>query len=239
MKKPKTNYPQKLKKELGKIETLKDIPDLIKDHAVGSLEKIFETKEIPNSAKTKIKNQITALKNIDNESIKNGYRVIYTQMCVLAVSALESILKEYLANALNVIGNINKDGKIGKINLTVSELLENDLRLGGKIGNLILTKEKVILQDLKNIKRTFLEYLNRNILIKDDHEKKICFYLECRHCIVHRSGRVDERFLHNTKSFKANIKNLNKGDEIILDEDDWRDIKLVFTNLTEEATKRR
>ena len=48
-----------------------------------------------------IENTKKALENISESSIKNNFKIIYSQMCVLAVSSLEAILKRYFEDSLN------------------------------------------------------------------------------------------------------------------------------------------
>jgi hypothetical protein len=162
-------------------------------------------------------------------------------MCILAVSSLEATLKRYFENAAKDSNNINREyDKLSNLKVSLTEIFDNDLRFGGKIGKLILEKDSQInFQDLKSIKNVFKNYFKKDVVLEDSIEKKACFYLEVRHLLVHKGGRVDEKFISATNVLDANIKNYKKNALVELDDNDWKDIKISFSSLIKEVTKQR
>ncbi|MEA1937031.1 MAG: hypothetical protein U9N04_02885 [Patescibacteria group bacterium] len=159
-------------------------------------------------------------------------------MCVLAISSLEATLKRYFENSLNNLKNINRENKrLKESKITFYELVENDLKFNGQFGKLVVEKNKPNFQDLKTIKGVFEDYLSKEIILNNDDEKKICFYLEARHVLVHKGGIVDEKFISATKSFDANIKCYRKDDPIEINEEDWLNMKTVLVELVNQVTR--
>lgn len=237
---PTTDYTTSIKNTFNDIEKLKETPEIIKNIALTSLENVSKQSSITNSTKQVVNNSIATLRNISNSSVEENYKIIYLQMCVLAVSAIEAQLKKYFSNAFNHPKNINANNKrLAEVRFTVKELLDLGLTLKDKLGRVYLEKEKLNFQDLQSIKHIFRDYLNKELNLNQDTEKKLCFYFECRHVIVHRGGKVDAKFLAAMTPLSANIKNFLLGDDIIFDVYDWENMKMVFVKLIEDVTRQR
>ena len=84
-----------------------------------------------------------------------------------------------------------------------------------------------------------MDYMSKEIKLENDMEKKICFYLEARHILVHKGGVVDEKFISATDSFNANIKRYKKGDLIEIGEADWSNIRTVLLELVKQVTNQK
>lgn len=235
--KPRTNYVELFQNEIDKIDKLQETPNIIKQQALSALTHTLSNNELTHQAKNSINNSIKVLNNISNSSISDNYKVIYSQMCILAVSSLEAILKKYFINAVNNYEKLNKEHKrLAEIKVSVLDIVNSNLRFGGKLGQLIIDKDNPNFQDLKSIKNIFESYLNKKIDMEVNTEKKICFYLELRHVLVHKGGKIDDKFVNSTNRFKANIKNLRNGDTVELGEDDWEVIKESFKSLVNQIT---
>jgi hypothetical protein len=235
-----TDYTAKITKRFDDIDKLHTTPNLIKDQEVSALKAVLNTPGLSRSAQLPIRNKIQVINNLRDESIASNFRVIYSQMCVLAVSVVESELKSYFANAFNKTANINQGYKrLNEVKFSIKEILDNNQKFGGKLGLLFLEKERLNFQDIKSIINIFKDYLGKDIVLEDEIKKKICFYFEARHLLVHKGGKVDDKFLQATSVIGANIKNLCVGDEITFDQSDWNDMRLSFTALITEVTRQR
>lgn len=234
-----TDYEKKYKTVLEDINKLATTPNLIRQVAINTLQSAMK-QQLNYTAKTIINNGIHSLENIQDKSIESNFKVIHSQMCILAVSLLESLLKEYFANACSKISNINLENKkLTEIKVTALDLIVHDLKYTRDFGQLILDKEKGSFQDLKSIKRAFSDYFSKGLELKEESEKKIAFYLECRHVLVHRGGKVDKKFLDSVGTFNANVHDYKLNQMVELDNKDWEDMQQVFTELIVEATKRK
>ena len=81
--------------------------------------------------------------------MKEQFSVIYSQMCVLAVSSLEAILKEYFVDSFNDKTDINiENKKLNEIKVTIRDIIDNELNFDNKLGALILERDKPNFQDL-------------------------------------------------------------------------------------------
>lgn len=234
-----TNYAKEFQTIIDDIDKLVTTPDLIKQGALSALQTVLK-QPLNHTTKNVLNNAVQSLQNIQDSSIRENFRVIYSQMCILAVSALEATLKQYFVNACSNLSNINlKNERLKEIRITALDLVEHKLKYTQDFGQLILDKEKSNFQDLKSIKRVFSTYLNKELDLPESAEKKIAFYLECRHVLVHRGGKIDQKFIDSTNTFNANVKNYSLGQSIELDHTDWGHIKDVFSELVEETTKKR
>jgi hypothetical protein len=234
------DYLKKFKDSLGDIDKLEQTPQIVRDMAGGVLEDICKDEAVQRTVRMKLEGRIQALKSIHESSIEDNFKVIYSQMCVLAVSSLEAILEEYFEYALN--SSAKTEGKLVKkmddLKITLKELVENDLNLAGKFGSIFLEKAKLNFQDLKSIKDSFSDYLGKKIDLDEDTEKLICFYLLARHVLVHKGGVVDDKFISaSTRYLNANTKGYKKGSKIIFNPEDWMNIKKVFVKLVNEVVK--
>lgn len=235
---PNVDYVSDFSVELANIDKLEQTPNLMKGMAIQALDAAINAPGVQTTVKKLLENNKTGLENISNKSIKDNFRVIYAQMCILAVSSLEATLKKYFENALNGFNGINLDNKdLENIKITLAELVRNKLAYRGEFGSLVLEKVKPNFQDLQTIKRNFENYLSKNVTLEDEVEKKICFYLELRHVLVHKGGIVDKKFVNATNSFSANVKNYIEGERVEIDTNDWAVIKDCFTKLVKETTK--
>jgi len=235
---PNIDYLGDFKKELSDIDKLEQTPALIRNMAIGALEKAIETTGVTPGVRQGIENVKKGLENIEDGSIKKNYGIIYSQMCILAVSSLEATLKKYFENALNGFNNINQENKeLEGIRITLAELVTNDLSYRSGFGSLVLEKAKLNFQDLQAIKRNFKNYLSKEIGLDSEAEKHICFYLELRHVLVHKGGVIDKKFVDATASFGANIKNYQEDNRAVVDSDDWIAIKKSFSALVQNLTQ--
>ncbi len=232
-------YVTKLSSRFEKIEELESTPMIMRDQAVQCLEKVINESErlVPNE-KRLIQNSIDCLENIKEESMKEQFSVIYSQMCVLAVSSVEAILKDYFVDSFNDKTDINMENKkLNEIKVTIRDIIDNELNFDNKLGTLILERDKPNFQDLKSIRSNFKNYFNKEIKLESDLRKKLCFYLEIRHLLVHKGGVVDKKFINSTKALNANIKNYKEGDTVEIKSPDWTDMKQAFLSLLDMLTR--
>ena len=232
-------YVIKLKSRFEKIEKLESTPMIMRDQAVQCLEKVInESKKLVHNDKKVIQNNIDSLENIKEESMKEQFSVIYSQMCVLAVSSLEAILKDYFVDSFNNKTDINMENKkLNEIKVTIRDIIDNELNFDNKLGSLILERDKPNFQDLKSILSNFKNYFNKEIKLESDLQKKLCFYLEIRHLLVHKGGVVDRKFINSTKVLDANIKSYKAGDTVEIKSSDWIDMKQAFLSLLDVLTR--
>lgn len=226
-------YVIKLKSRFEKIEKLESTPMIMRDQAVQCLEKVInKSKKLVYNDKKVIQNSINSLENIKEESMKEQFSVIYSQMCVLAVSSVEAILKDYFVDSFNNKTDINMENKkLNEIKVTIRDIIDNELNFDNKLGSLILERDKPNFQDLKSILSNFKNYFNKEIELEGNLKKKLCFYLEVRHLLVHKGGVVDKKFINSTKVLDANIKNYEVGDTVEIRSSDWVDMKQAFLGL--------
>lgn len=232
-------YVIKLKSRFEKIEKLESTPMIMRDQAVQCLEKVInESKKLVHNDKKVIQNNIDSLESIKEESMKEQFSVIYSQMCVLAVSSLEAILKDYFVDSFNDKTDINiENKKLNEIKVTIRDIIDNELNFDNKLGSLILERDKPNFQDLKSILSNFENYFNKEIELESNLQKKLCFYLEIRHLLVHKGGVVDKKFINSTKVLNANIKNYKAGDTVEIKSSDWTDMKQAFLSLLDMLTR--
>ena len=227
-----------LKSRLEKIEKLESTPMIMRDQAVQCLRTVLKKSQLKHNDRNIIENKINLLENIKEESMKEQFSVIYSQMCVLAVSSLEAILKEYFVDSFNDKTDINiKNKRLNEIKVTIRDIIDNELNFDNKLGALILERDKPNFQDLKSILSNFKNYFNKEIELKSDLQKKLCFYLEVRHLLVHKGGVVDKKFINSTEVLDANIKNYEVGDTVEIKSSDWIDMKQAFLDLLGMLTR--
>ncbi|QHU89840.1 hypothetical protein GWK73_04385 [Candidatus Saccharibacteria bacterium oral taxon 955] len=232
-------YVIKLKSRFEKIEKLESTPMIMRDQAVQCLEKVInKSKKLVYNDKKVIQNSINSLENIKEESMKEQFSVIYSQMCVLAVSSLEAILKDYFVDSFNNKTDINMENKkLNEIKVTIRDIIDNELNFDNKLGSLILERDKPNFQDLKSILSNFKNYFNKDIDLESNLKKKLCFYLEVRHLLVHKGSVVDKKFINSTEVLDANIKNYEVGDTVEIKSSDWIDMKQAFLDLLGMLTR--
>lgn len=225
-------YVTKLSSRFEKIEKLESTPMIMRDQAVQCLGTVLKRSQLKYNDRNIIENNIALLENIKEESMKEQFSVIYSQMCVLAVSSLEAILKDYFTDSFNDRTNINiENKKLNEIKVTIRDIIDNELNFDNKLGTLIIERDKPNFQDLKSILNNFKNYFNIEIELESDLRKKLCFYLEIRHLLVHKGGVVDKKFINSTKALNANIKNYKEGDTVEIKSPDWTDMKQAFLGL--------
>ena len=227
-----------LKSRLEKIEKLESTPMIMRDQAVQCLRRVLKKSQLKHNDRNIIENKINLLENIKEESMKEQFSVIYSQMCVLAVSSLEAILKEYFVDSFNDKTDINiENKKLNEIKVTIRDIIDNELNFDNKLGALIIERDKPNFQDLKSILNNFKNYFNKEIELESNLQKKLCFYLEIRHLLVHKGGVVDKKFINSTKVLDANIKNYEVGDTVEIKSSDWVDMKQAFLGLLDTLTR--
>ena len=231
-------YGTKLQSRLDEIEKLESTPMVMRDQATQCLEIVLNSSQLTYNDRKIIKNKITLLENIKEKSMREQFSVIYSQMCVLAVSSLEAILKDYFVDSFNDKTDINiENKKLNEIKVTIRDIIDNELNFDNKLGALILERDKPNFQDLKSILNNFKSYFNKEIELEGDLQKKLCFYLEIRHLLVHKGGVVDKKFINSTKVLDANIKNYEVGDTVEIKSSDWVDMKQAFLSLLDMVTR--
>ena len=234
-------YVTKLSSRFEKIEKLESTPMIMRYQAIRCLKTVLDdSSNLVHEDKKIIQNGIKSLENIKEESMKEQFSVIYSQMCVLAVSSLEAILKEYFVDSFKDKTGINiKNKKLNEIKVTIRDIIDNELNFDNKLGALILERDKPNFQDLKSILNNFKNYFNKEIKLESNLRKRLCFYLEVRHLLVHKGGVVDKKFINSTKVLDANIKNYEAGDTVELNSSDWTDMKQAFLNLLDMLTREK
>ncbi len=231
-------YVTKLQSRLDEIEKLESTPMVMRDQATQCLETVLNSSQLTYNDRKIIKNKITLLENIKEKSMREQFSVIYSQMCVLAVSSLEAILKDYFVDSFNDKTDINiENKKLNEIKVTIRDIIDNELNFDNKLGALILERDKPNFQDLKSILNNFKNYFNKEIELEGDLRKKLCFYLEIRHLLVHKGGVVDKKFINSTKVLDANIKNYKVDDAVKIKSSDWTDMKQAFLSLLDMVTR--
>ena len=78
-------YVTKLSSRFEKIEKLESTPMIMRDQAVQCLRTVLKRSQLKHNDRNIIENKISLLENIKEESMKEQFSVIYSQMCVLAV----------------------------------------------------------------------------------------------------------------------------------------------------------
>lgn len=228
---------EEFEEELDDIGVLSETPKLIIEHAKQTLKSAIQA-ESNNTAKTRLNNGIQSLNNISNDSIRENYKIIYSQMCILAVSSLEATLKKYFQHKVKDVNKINKhNDALSNIKITAFELLNKDNDLTQSFVQIINDRENNKFQSLKNIKEVFKSYFEKDVILDEEDEKRIIFYLELRNVLVHKSGIIDVRFTGATDKMKANLRNYKIGDKVICSELDWKDSSEVFLKLVKEIVK--
>lgn len=228
------DYIKQINNGLDGVGKLIETPEFIKDFVLKSI-KSFKESELTTTGRIKVDNIIRAIGNIEEESLKKNFQIIYNQTCVLAVSALEATIEEFFLNYIQSNWDKMIVRREKEIRVPLSDLLKFNLRLTTVIGKIILEKDSSIkLGDLQSLIRTFEIYFGIKIKVKNQTKKSIIFYQQCRHVIVHKNSVIDEEFLKKVSDNKCNIKNYKLGDKVMLNNDDWLNIKNYFPKLMEE-----
>lgn len=235
-----TDYVNIFDSRLNDLDKLIETPNIIKQQVLATLNKLNNSSNLYAADKSTVELGLRALNNIQEGSIRNNYRVIYAQLCVLATSVLEAVLKEYFTNAISNVNNLNANNdRLEKIKITAADLVNQRLKYTVEFPKLILEREKNEFQNLKKLKDLFKDYLDKNISLSDIDEKNVIFYLECRHVIVHKGSVVDNDFVRNVTSYiDANLKNYKSNELIDLTDTDWSNIKRSYRSLVENSTRK-
>jgi len=230
------SYIEKFKKDLEDIEQLISTPDTIKDFVIKSLKKM-RVSELKYSERTIVKNLILSLENISQHSISKSYKIIYNQVCILAVSALAAAIEKYFIDAIK---ESSKQIILPKeIKISLAEAQEKyKFEIKNNLGKIILEKDNSInFQDLQSTIRTFKNYFSRNIKLKSKVKDFVIFYQQCRHVLVHKNGIIDDEFLSRTSKLTIKkLKQYEKGDKVELNKEDWRQIKTSFISFIQSLT---
>ncbi|MDO4661031.1 MAG: hypothetical protein Q4B27_02695 [Candidatus Saccharibacteria bacterium] len=117
-------YTTKLRSRLDEIEKLESISMVMRDQATQCLETVLNSSQLTYNDRKIIKNKIALLENIKEKSMREQFRVIYSQMYVLAVSSLEAILKDYFVDSFNDKTDINiENKKLNEIEVTIRDII--------------------------------------------------------------------------------------------------------------------
>lgn len=238
---PRTDYSGIFSTRLAQIDKLETTPNLMRQHAIDTLNRVLDHRAVINNRQAiqTLENGRDSLENISDLSMASNYKVIYSQMCILMVSDVEAVLKLYFENAANSYQQLRRDNpKLQQVKVTLEDIIANGLRFGGKVGKLIIEKDKPNFQDLKSIKDVFNRYFGKEISLDDETEKRVIFYLEARHILVHKGGIADDKFVSATNRMGANLKDLGVGDVIEFSHEDWAQMKDCFTKLIQSVTSR-
>lgn len=226
-------YSKEISQSFSDINRLIDVPNLIQGMTLVNL-KGFDLSLLKNTEKAKFNNLIKSIENISDGSIKESFKIIYNQVCVLAVSALSATLEKYFINF--IIAHWNKmDFSKEETKISLAELSKYNFNIKPFLGNILLEKiNSINFQDLQKTKISFEKYCKKKIVLDKEVETAIIFYQQCRHILVHKNGYVDKEFLK--KVGDNNIKKYQIGDKIELDKSDWESIKNNFLELVNMVT---
>lgn len=221
-------YINELETRFSEIDKLIFVPHSIQEFALHQLHSLSNV-DLTTLGHRKVGGMITAMKNIEDVSIREAFKIIYNQVCILAVSALSTVLEKYFINFINANWNkINLSEE--KTKISFSELAEYDFNLKSSLGNVILEKfEDINLQDLQSIVRSFEKYCGKKISPANKTQGSVIFYQQARHLLVHRDGIVDEEFLKKVGVYNFRLCKL--GDRIEFDKSDWDLIRNSFSEL--------
>ena len=232
-------------KKIEDIGELVLLPNDVRRYAINALNGMERTAVKRHGSQHPIDSTIRTLENINDDSINDKYKIVYNQLNILATSALEATLKHYFIDCLRDTTLLNRGSdklrkRLDSIKVTAFDLVQNDLNYKDRFVELIMEKEGSNFQNLKKIKGVFSDYFNKDIELSDDDARRIIFYTECRHVLVHKSGIIDKNFIRNTENnscIEANIKEYKEKDEVRFDAEDWEDMKQGYVALVKEVTK--
>lgn len=239
------NYVEYFNKEIEDIGELVLLPNDVRRYAISALRGMDKAAVQRRGSQHPIDSAIQLLQNINNDSINNKYKIVYNQLNILATSALEATLKHYFIDCLRDTTLLNRESdklkrRLDSIKVTAFDLVQNNLDYKNRFAELIMEKEGSNFQNLKKIKDVFSDYFNKDINLSEDDARRVIFYTECRHVLVHKSGAIDKNFIRNTENnnyIEANIKKYKEKDEVGFDAEDWEGIKQAYTALVREVTK--
>lgn len=232
-------------KKIEDIGELALLPNDVRRYAINALNRMERTAVKRRGSQHPIDSTIQTLENINDDSINDKYKIVYNQLNILATSALEATLKHYFIDCLRDTTLLNRGSdklrrRLDSIKVTAFDLVQNDLDYKNRFAELIMEKEGSNFQNLKKIKGVFSDYFSKDIELSDDDTRRIIFYTECRHILVHKSGRIDKNFIRNTENnnyIEANIKRYKEKDEVGFDAGDWEDMTQAYTALVREVIK--
>lgn len=232
-------------KKIEDIGELVLLPNDVRRYAINALNRMERTAVKRRGSQHPIDSTIQTLENINDDSINDKYKIVYNQLNILATSALEATLKHYFIDCLRDTTLLNRGSdklrrRLDSIKVTAFDLVQNDLDYKNRFAELIMEKEGSNFQNLKKIKGVFSDYFSKDIELSDDDTRRIIFYTECRHILVHKSGRIDKNFIRNTENnnyIEANIKRYKEKDEVGFDAGDWEDMTQAYTALVREVIK--
>lgn len=220
-------YSQEFGVSMTDIDKLVDLPKSIQEMTLQLLSDINHANLKPQE-QLQLSNCMKGISNISRQSLGSSFKIIYNQVCILAVSALSAYTEKYFQESIkNNLSRLNPEA-IKKIKITLQEAANLGFNLTDNIGQIIIDKNgnSINFQDLQSTTRSFEEYLNKNIVLTDSLINEIIFYQQCRHILVHNNGTVNNDFIRKTGS--ANKKNYSINDQIQLDQEDWDTIQESF-----------
>lgn len=230
-------YKSKFEEDLESIAKLAETPNFIRETAINAIGNVL-VEEIPPFIKAKLENVKKMLENIEKGSIKEDYGIIYSQMCVLAVSCLEALLKMCFIDLIQNKDRLNLNySKLKQLKITALDIIKADFDYRDQFAEFLLKEETGSFQSLRRIMEMFENYFSINLTLDEDLKRRLIFYLELRHLLVHKSGIVDQRYIKSTDQFDANLKNYDLGDKVELNEDDWEKMRQSFIEFVELLDK--
>lgn len=234
---------ENFKESLDEIETMSGLPLMIRDHSIQTIKSFLDTSKLthianPDARKKLSENVIPSLNKISEESYKAKFDTIYLMQIALAVSILEETLENIFVDTINEVGAIYEpeQEKPRAFSINFDDLLQ--IKNGSiTLGSIVAREKSISFADLQAILRSFNDFLKIDIQINADAKRKIIFYTQIRHCILHNAAKVSQKFLNSTSRERANIKNYNVNDPIIMSKDDWQNLRECFEGFVEIVTE--
>ncbi len=168
-----------------------------------------------------------------HDSMRTDYEHIFNQCVVLLVSYFGSAISEIFEACIAELLKTDSEQPLlrEEVKLTVRELFEMDSDPRGRVGELLIRKDKISFQDMKSIARAFADHCGHRPE-KNHDVNDIIVGQACRHAIVHAGAIVSAKCAEQVK--KAVPRSLK--------EDLPKDSRIQFTvdelHLLSESMKR-
>jgi hypothetical protein len=171
--------------------------------SVAAINSVMSTPGLKHADKEKLNRQSRVLENLKvTGSLKLTFNVLYNQLLVTAVSYFESAAHDLLRIAVRdalKFGFFADNKQVPKLRVVdlwkLREVEPEDF------SEFILSAFDVKFQNTRSITATFEEFLGlppptgkTRATLND-----VIFSLECRHVLVHKAGRTDQKFINSTK----------------------------------------
>ena len=176
----------------------------VQDLAISGVEELHQflkDKKGYDNPKWNGENTLLMLRGIRQSPVlRDRYSQIFNQAVVLLVSyfgsTLGDIFRSSSATALR-----EDDQKILRTELKVSvdDVLQLSENPEQKIGDFLISHEKLSFQDMGSTHRAFREYFGVNIEV-DERVHNIIAGQACRHAIVHDAARCNSRTMNQLRS---------------------------------------